>query len=98
MQEMQEMRVRSLGGEDALEQEMATHSTILAWRIPWTGQPGGLQSTGPQRVSHDLATQAKGWQTHTMKAFIKESGYVKTAAEADCRAKKITGDQKGPYT
>ena len=71
MQEMQEMRVRSLGGEDPLEQEMATHSSILAWRIPWTGEPGGLQSTGPQRVSHDQATQARGWQTHTMKAFIK---------------------------
>ena len=46
---MQEMLVRSLGWEDPLEKEMATHSTILAWEIPWTEEPGGLQSMGPQR-------------------------------------------------
>ena len=50
---MQETRVRFLGGEDALEEEMATHSSTLAWRIPWTEEPGGLQSTGLQRVGHD---------------------------------------------
>ena len=50
---MQETRVRSLGGEDPLEKEMATHSSIPAWRIPWTEEPGGLQSTGSQRVGHD---------------------------------------------
>ena len=48
----QEMWVRSLGQEDPLEEGMATHSSILAWRIPWTGQPGGLQSTGSQRIRH----------------------------------------------
>ena len=48
-----ETRVRSLGREDPLEKEMATHSSILAWRIPWTEEPGGLQSTGSQRVGHD---------------------------------------------
>ena len=48
--------VRSLGQEDPLEKEMATHSSILAWRIPWTEEPGGLQSTGSQRVGHDWAT------------------------------------------
>ena len=41
------------GWEDPLEKEMATHSSILAWRIPWTEGPGGLQSMGPQRVGHD---------------------------------------------
>ena len=46
---MQEMLVQSLGWEDPLEKEMATHSTILAWEIPWTEEPGGLQSMGPQR-------------------------------------------------
>ena len=46
--ETQEMRVQSLGGEDPLERELATHSRILAWRIPWTEEPGGLQSTGSQ--------------------------------------------------
>ena len=50
---MQETRIRSLGWEDPLEKEMATHSSILAWRIPWTEEPGGLQSTGSQRVRHD---------------------------------------------
>ena len=49
---MQETRVRSLGQEDLLEKEMVTHSSILAWRIPWMEKPGGLQSTGSQRVGH----------------------------------------------
>ena len=50
---MQETRVWSLGWEDALEEEMAARSSILAWRIPWTEEPGGLQSMGSQRVGHD---------------------------------------------
>ena len=50
---MQETWVQSLGREDPLEKEMATHSSILAWRIPWAEEPGGLQSTGSQRVRHD---------------------------------------------
>ena len=50
---MREKQVRSLGWEDPLEKEMATHSCILAWRIPWTEETGGLQSMGSQRVGHD---------------------------------------------
>ena len=50
---MWETQVRSLGWEDPLEKEMVTHSSILAWRIPWTEEPGRLQSTGLQRVGHD---------------------------------------------
>ena len=50
---MQEAQVRSLGLEDPLEKEMATHSSILAWRIPWTEEPGRLQSMGLQRVRHN---------------------------------------------
>ena len=50
---MREIWVRPLGGEDPLEKEMATHSSILAWRIPWMEEPGGLQSTGSLRVGHD---------------------------------------------
>ena len=50
---MQETHVQSLGREDALEKGMATHSSILAWEIPWTVEPGGLQSMGLQRVEHD---------------------------------------------
>ena len=65
------MQVQSLGMEDVLEQEMATHSHILAWKIPWTEEPGGLQSIGLQRVGHDRATTMqthlaafrKGWNT-----------------------------------
>ena len=50
---MWETQVRSLGREDPLEKEMATHSSILAWRIPWREEPGRLQSMGLQRVRHD---------------------------------------------
>ena len=50
---VQETQVRSLGWEDPLEKEMATHSSTLAWKIPWTEEPGGLQSMGSQRVGHD---------------------------------------------
>ena len=53
---MQETRVWSLGREDPLEKEMATHSSTLAWRIPWTEEPSGLQSMELQRVGHDWAT------------------------------------------
>ena len=56
MQETQEMQVRSPGWEDPLEKEMAIHSSILAWRIPWTEESGGLQSTGLQRVGNDWHT------------------------------------------
>ena len=52
MQEMWEKRVRFLGQEDPLEEEMVTHSSILAWEIPWTEEPGGPQSMGSQRVGH----------------------------------------------
>ena len=50
---MQDTQVRSLGREDPLEKEMTTHSSILAWRTPWTEEPGGLQSMGSPRVGHD---------------------------------------------
>ena len=53
MQETQETQVRSLSREDPLEKGMATHSSILAWRIPWTEEPGGLQSIGLQIAAHD---------------------------------------------
>ena len=59
---MQETQVQSLSLEDSLEVGMATHSSILAWRIPWTEEPGGLQSMGLQRVGHD-------WETNTWHFF-----------------------------
>ena len=71
---MQETRVRSLGWEDPLEKGTATHSSILAWRIPWTEEPGGLQSMGSQRVRHDLATK----QPPPIKILIS-SGNTRTA-------------------
>ena len=51
------MQFRSLGREDPLEEDMATHSSVLTWRIPWTEEPGGLQSMGSLRVGHGLATK-----------------------------------------
>ena len=53
---MQETQVQSLGQEDPLEKGITNHSSILAWRIPWTEEPGGLQFMGSQRVKHNLAT------------------------------------------
>ena len=53
MQEMEETLVQSLGWEDPLEKEMATHSSTIAWKIPWTEEPGRLQSIGSQRVGHN---------------------------------------------
>ena len=56
LSKVQKTRVLTLGWEDPMEKEMATHSSTLAWKIPWTEEPGGLQSTGLQRVRHDWAT------------------------------------------
>ena len=56
MPAMQETRVQSLGREDPPEKGMATHTSVLAWRIPWTQEPGRLQFMGSQRVGHDLVT------------------------------------------
>ena len=53
MQELQETQIQSLGQEGPLEEAMATHSSIPAWRLPWTEEPGGLQSKGSKRVAHD---------------------------------------------
>ena len=67
---MQESQVLSLVQEGPLEEEMATHSSILAKKIPWTEEPGGLQSMGSQRVRHDLAT---GQQHKNIPSSQKES-------------------------
>ena len=61
---MQDTRVRSLHREGPLEKEMATHSSTLAWRIPWTEEPDGLQSTGSQRVRQDLVTEQQQQPPH----------------------------------
>ena len=59
---MQEIQVWSLGQEDPLEKEMETHSGILAWRLPWTEEPGGLQSVGLQSIGQDLAVDREAWR------------------------------------
>ena len=68
------MQVRSLGQEDPLEKEMATTSNILAWRLPWTEEPGGLQSMGSQRIGQDKyiekCKKKKMWMSH-----LKEISY-----------------------
>ena len=71
---MQKTQVRSLGQEDPLEKTMATHSTILPWRIPWTEEPGKLQSMGSQRVRHDWVTNIffKDLYSETCKILMKE--------------------------
>ena len=71
---MQETLVPSLGQEDRLEEEMATHSSILAWKIPWTEEPGVLQSMGLQRVGHDWVIN-----TYPQEAKLKEVGSKEVA-------------------
>ena len=79
---MWETRVQLLGQEDPLEKGMATHSSILAWRIPWTEETGGLQSMGSQRVRHDWATNTHT-HTHThmgiqwMGSYVRGDGWRK---------------------
>ena len=66
------MQVRSLGREDPLEEGMATHSSILAWRIPWTVEPGGLQSTGLQESDMTEGT----WHAHTQEMSRQGKAHV----------------------
>ena len=61
---VQETPDRSLGREDPLEKEMVNHCSILAWRIPWTEKPSGIQSTGSQRVGHDGVTSPSPYFSH----------------------------------
>ena len=76
---MQETRVQLLGGEDPLDKERATHSSILAWEIPETEEPGGLQSTGPQRAGHEFATKHISANDKLNRTFLflnEESGFL----------------------
>ena len=79
---MQQTRVWSLGRKDPLEKEMTTHSSILAWRILWTEEPGGLQSMGSQRVGHNLATQQQ-WFVLKLANLIKQNQNIQVF---HCRA------------
>ena len=73
---VQEIQVWSVGRENTLEEEMATHSSILAWEIPWTEDPGGLQSLGSQRVEHNLATEHKPGITLCFRYLKSDWAYV----------------------
>ena len=78
---MQETRVQSLGQEDPLEKEMATHSSTLAWKIPWSEKPGRLQSMGSQRVGHDWVTSIHFYidiHIYTIKYFLSTCFYFYT--------------------
>ena len=76
MQGTQETQVQSMGWEDPLEEEMATQSSILAWKIPWTEEPGGLQIMGSHKVGHDSANTTftfKPWQNTGPKLRLKNT-------------------------
>ena len=75
---MQETRVQSLGQDDPLEKEMATHSSILAWRIPWTEAPDGLQSMVLQRAGHDWATNTQNGKKLEIQ-FLSCASYISSA-------------------
>ena len=70
---LRETQIRSLGREDPLEMEMAAHSSILAWKIPWTEKPGRLQSTGSQWVGHDWVTSLS-FLSHEHLLFTSHAG------------------------
>ena len=69
---MRETRIQSLGQEDPLEKEMTTHSSILAWKIPWTEEPGRLQSMESQRVGHDFF-KAEEWNLSNLFVFLNKN-------------------------
>ena len=84
-----ETQIRFLGQEDPLEKEMATHSSTLAWRIPWTEEPGGLQSVGSQRVGHELETkQQQQWRSSRWKqcwfTTKPEQGWESSRPKSSC--------------
>ena len=80
---MQETWVRSLGGEDPLETGMATHSCILAWRIPRTEEPGGLPSTGSPRLGHDRAAEQQQHLHFTRAKRRRATVYSRALKEDD---------------
>ena len=95
MQETKETWVRSLGQEDSLEMEMATHSSILVWKIPWTEEPDGLQSMGLQRVGHDWATNTNTTQTNLQIQWNPYENSNSLWAEMEKPILKFTWNFKG---
>ena len=91
MQEIQETWVRSLGWEDLLEEGMATHSSILSWRLPWTEEPGGLQSVGWHRAGHDWSDLAG---THT-NGLLRYQCFVAAIVTVLVYEKHLNGNHDG---
>ena len=97
---MQETQVPSLGQEDALEKEMATHSSILAWKIPWTEEPGGLQSMGSQTVRQDRVTEHSvnfysSLGVHLKCQFLKKCSLLSNPQRPNLPRKSLCCDQRG---
>ena len=91
---VQETRIRSLGQKDPLEKGMATHSNILAWRIPWTEEPGGLQSMGLHRVRHNWVSD-----THThAHAHTHARAHTHTSALLELQLVQLTVQILGPIS
>ena len=84
--------VRSLGWEDPLEKEMATHSSTLTWKIPWTEEPGRLQSMGSQRVGHDWATSL----SLSLSQYYLGFPYGSAGEESACNAGDLPGLGRSP--
>ena len=93
MKKMQETQVQSLVRENPLEEEMATHSSTLVWKIPWTEKPGRLQSMGSQRVRQDWATEHTHTHTHTHTLVPKEQGWVQRANTENCESEEQPTEQ-----
>ena len=88
---MWETQVRALGWEDPLEKETAIHSSTIAWKIPWTEEPGRLQSMGPQRVRHDWATSL------SLSTFLKWQNYRNEEPVSGCQGmrRELRWDRSG---
>ena len=90
---MRDTWVQSLGQEDLLEKEMVTHSSILAWKIPWTKKPGRLQAMGSQRVGHDWATSLLLSFTFVCQLYFKkkgrEEGRVEVVERKECLMREV---------
>ena len=76
MQETEETKVQPLGQKDPLEKGMAAHSSILTWRIPWTEEPGQVQSMGLQRIEHNWATNTEASNTGANADFSSQTGVI----------------------
>ena len=97
---MQETQVWSLDWEDPLEEEMATHSSIHVWKIPWTEGPGGLQSRGSQRVGHDWVTEytctLSSWQSYVCVWGWGEANSPAQQSDVCCRTLRDTWEKAKP--